>query len=419
MFKINNKVMMLSIVTATALLVGCGSSETGDASTSSVSTVSAPISTIDGQLIDGYVKDAKYSCADGTEGLTDINGRFSCETLPVTFSIGSMKLGEINSLAADKHVFPQDLCGVARDDINNTEVVAMAQLLQSLDTDGDPENGIDIDETAINEITAQSFNSDDLDAYLTQANVSVVSESDAIAHLEQNQHRVEEISQTNIPVTVVESVNTVKYELSDDVKNTLAYMGNEERLAYDTYMKLHSYFPDIKQLENIPLNSEVQHIAAVKALVTKYDINDSSLSVVDSLTPSLTPDATQESVAGVYGIKAIQDLYDMLIAKGAQSEVDALQVGCMVEVVDVTDLDKDIAIAEAAGAEDVVSTFNFLRDGSYSHYWSFDSGLKSMGVENGCCSLGDEYCKTEAEYPQQEKGGNGNGGGNGHSQQMM
>ena len=79
----------------------------------------------------------------------------------------------------------------------------------------------------------------------------------------------------------------------------------------------------------------------------------------------------------------------------------------MVEVVDVTDLDEYIQLAQTSEAIDVVDAFNILRDGSYNHYWAFDEGLKNIGISEGCCSLGDTYCHPE--YPQTEKG---NGRGN-------
>ena len=43
--------------------------------------------------------------------------------------------------------------------------------------------------------------------------------------------------------------------LTQEVKDSLAYMGNEERLAYDVYMNLYDYYQksgvEIKQLYNI------------------------------------------------------------------------------------------------------------------------------------------------------------------------
>jgi hypothetical protein len=73
------------------------------------------------------------------------------------------------------------------------------------------------------------------------------------------------------------------------------------------------------------------------------------------------------------------------------------EVGCMVEVTDINDLNEDIEIAQ--GADDLVTTFEHLRSGSYTHYWAFDRALKTMGVADGCCILGDDFCKTAAEYP--------------------
>ena len=52
----------------------------------------------------------------------------------------------------------------------------------------------------------------------------------------------------------------------------------------------------------------------------------------------------------------------------------------------------------------MIDVFNFLRDGSYNHYWAFDKGLKNKGVSTGCCTW-TELCHTE--YPQNEKDNGG------------
>jgi len=436
MLKFKNKAIGLSLVAVATLFIGCGSSS-DDNSSSSVS-VSTTDGSVRGQLIDDYIQGAQYKCADGKEDSTDLNGYFSCESLPVTFSIGGLELGTLDKITSDNHVFPQDLLGVSRDDIDNEKVIAMAQLLQSLDKDENPENGIEIDKDAVSNITHGKFSHEKLDLYINEAKVKEVNKDDAIKHLKQNQHQVQEVAQTNLPSNVTDSLNSVKSTLSDEVKDTITYMSNEERLAYDVYTKLYSYHPDVEQLKNIASNAETQHVAAVNALASKYQLNNdsnssssssdssSSTETTDMTTeyststsrsrmgmPSSSPasgfvDADLETVSGVYPITELQNLYNTLVDKGMKSKEDALQVGCMVEVTDITDLDKDIDIAKKSNAEDVVATFNFLRDGSYRHYWSFDQGLKSMGIANGCCSLGDEYCKTESEYPKTEQGNSNN-----------
>ena len=193
--------------------------------------------------------------------------------------------------------------------------------------------------------------------------------------------------------------------LTQEVKDALAYMGNEERLAYDVYMNLYDYHiangVEIKQLLNISQNAETKHIDIVQQLVRKYQLTENELSDVSA--PVADNTVTQSDMPrGVYDVAKIQELYDELYAKGIDSKKDALEVGCMVEVVDVTDLDEYIQLAQASEATDVIDAFNILRDGSYNHYWAFDEGLKNIGISEGCCSLGDTYCHLE--YPQNEKG---------------
>jgi len=191
------------------------------------------------------------------------------------------------------------------------------------------------------------------------------------------------------------------YDLSQANRDDLAYMGNEERLAYDVYMALYDYHKSrgttIRQFENIATNSETKHIETVRALVNKYNISSDDLTILDRapVASSSTPQSSLPS--GKYDISSIQNLYNDLITKGRRSVQDALEVGCMVEVTDINDLNPKIDNAMSSGAKDLEDAFRFLRDGSYNHYWAFDKGLKNIGVEAGCCSLGDSWCHEE--YP--------------------
>jgi hypothetical protein len=179
--------------------------------------------------------------------------------------------------------------------------------------------------------------------------------------------------------------------LSDDLKRTLAYMWNEEKLAKDVYFALNEIHPN-KQLYNIASNSETQHQALMQALLEKYHL---------SAREPVNPEAGYSSAdlgsisAGIYTNPALQSLYDTLYAKGRASDRDSLEVGCMVEVTDIGDLDRDPALTETA--PDVRTIFEGLRSASYRHYWAFDRGLKAIGVAKGCCSLAGEYCHPE--YP--------------------
>jgi len=214
------------------------------------------------------------------------------------------------------------------------------------------------------------------------------------------------------------STYPTKSNLTQELIDSLAHMGNEERLAYDIYTVLYKYHLDrgteIKQLINIPTNSEQKHVQTVQDVIRKYDIDTNTLT--DVVNPVADKNVDFEAMpTGVYDIPAIQELYDMLYAKGTASPQSALEVGCMVEVVDVEDLDRYIKQAEDSNATDIVEAFNYLRDGSYNHYWAFDKGLKNMGITEGCAVLGEEWAKTPEEFPSSNnENGNGNGNGNGH-----
>ena len=169
------KNIILSSITIVALasLIGCGSSSSGDSSTT-------------GHLVDSAVSGASYSCGD-VNGTTDKDGTFTCKSLPVTFSIGSVKLGTISSLPSDGKIYPQDLAGVKRSDTNNTKVKKLAQFLQSLDKDHNASNGITIDSALASKVKKNitDWEGVDMEAYLydIDSDMHVVSEDDAIKHL--------------------------------------------------------------------------------------------------------------------------------------------------------------------------------------------------------------------------------------------
>ena len=105
--------------------------------------IEEPRRDIIGKFIDSAVEGVEYRCGEIID-FTDENGTFSCITLPVSFYIGLIRLGELDTLPVDNQVFPQDIIDVNRSDINNSQVVKLALLLQSLDEDNNASNGIRI-----------------------------------------------------------------------------------------------------------------------------------------------------------------------------------------------------------------------------------------------------------------------------------
>ncbi|WP_161937660.1 DUF2202 domain-containing protein [Sulfurovum riftiae] len=388
------KYMLGSAVAASFLLMGCGSS---DGTTDTISSATT------GYVVDSRVQNMNYDCvADGVENrTTGPDGAFTCQNMSqVRFRLGGLVLGEIHTLPQDGYVFPQDIAGVDRSDLENETVMAMAQLIQSLDEDHNLDNGIRIPQEVETQFEAENFNAADLDTYMDQASVApehVQTRTGARQHLRDTMQEFH----VTINNSGVDLNSYAMSTLTPELKETIIYMGNEERLAYDVYMNLYNFHIDngeeIKQLFNIADKAETKHIEIVQSLVHRYEL-DASTIIADPVADSSVTLADMPS--GKYGIPAIQALYDTLYAKGIISKQDALEAGCMVEVVDINDLNADIELAIEADAEDIVAAYNVLRDGSYNHYWAFDKGLKNMGVTDGCCALGNDYCHPE--YPQKE-----------------
>jgi len=176
-------------------------------------------------------------------------------------------------------------------------------------------------------------------------------------------------------------------DISIELKKSLAYMGNEERLAFDLYNEFYELFPDITQLTNIANRSEIKHIEAVQKLIQNYEITGTELSDSNFTSLYYQNKIKDNSFIQFFHHLSIQELYNALIIDGSKSEVDALKVACKVELIDIEDLNKYLLLAK--NTTDITNTFEFLRSGSYIHYWRFDESLKNKGVLNGC-NLGTE-----------------------------
>ena len=175
--------LTLSVAIATVLLSGCGSSSSSSSSGSSATAQT-------GYFVDSAVANINYDCvADGDfNKTTDVNGSFSCVDMSnVRFHIGDLELGTIGALPQDGYVYPQDLVGTLRTDVSNAQVVAIAKLLQGLDADKNPANGIEIQEIAkekIKEHEFKHFDPAELGQYAAALEIELPDESQAKAHLE-------------------------------------------------------------------------------------------------------------------------------------------------------------------------------------------------------------------------------------------
>ncbi len=153
--------------------------------------------------------------------------------------------------------------------------------------------------------------------------------------------------------------NLPAQELSQAEKDALIKMVEEEKLARDVYVFLYS------QLNNVIFDrisqSEQRHMDAVSALISKYGLENpvEGLEVGQFVTPSM------------------QDLYENLTSRGAESLEQALQVGATIEDLDIKDLKELIGQCDN---QDILMVFQNLEKGSRNHMRAFTSYLKVMGI---------------------------------------
>jgi uncharacterized protein YkwD len=174
------EIILISMTTAMLLLSGCGgSSDTAN---------DTPAFT--GKLTDAPVEGATYTCGQVRQE-TGKDGVFSCDTIPIVFHVGGVKIGEISQLPEDRYVTPQDLAGVSRDTYNEN-VTKIAVFLQSLDDDGEMESRITLDKALIanledQERQLQQMSQTSMIELLDQIGaVDVVTQDDALQHLQRH-----------------------------------------------------------------------------------------------------------------------------------------------------------------------------------------------------------------------------------------
>jgi len=151
-----------------------------------ISAATPDVSLLTGRFVDSAVSGLQYTTATQS-GLTGSDGSF--DYLPgetVTFSIGGIELPAVPGATL---VTPLDV--FSTNDVADVRVVNLARLLQTLDVDALPDNGITISDAAITSATGLSadFASAAFDTQVVNlvansgsSNTSLISEDDALDH---------------------------------------------------------------------------------------------------------------------------------------------------------------------------------------------------------------------------------------------
>ena len=146
----------ISILISTTLFTGCGGDdEKEDKKQEQEQEVRGDYT---GYLTDSPISGLNYECGS-KKGLTSTDGKFSCETMPVIFKIGNYTLGSISELTDDSKIYPQDLLGLDRDNVEDPKLVELTQFLQALDDDHNITQSI-----TITEETRKKFDDEDGDS---------------------------------------------------------------------------------------------------------------------------------------------------------------------------------------------------------------------------------------------------------------
>ena len=147
--------------------------------------------------------------------------------------------------------------------------------------------------------------------------------------------------------------------LSIDEENDLKFSREEEKLARDVYLFSYEKYGNV--IFNNIAKSEQQHMDQVLLLLNNYQITDPASSQI-----------------GVFTHQDLQKLYDELTAKSNISIIDALEVGAIIEDLDINDLK---ILASRTDKLDLLGVYDNLQCGSRNHLRSYINQLDLNNVE--------------------------------------
>ena len=141
--------------------------------------------------------------------------------------------------------------------------------------------------------------------------------------------------------------------LSEEERNDLFLMREEEKMARDLYLNFNRlYGRKVRLFANIAA-AEQTHMNAVKRLLDTYGL----------------PDPVTSNKIGVFTNPALLELYSDLLGKGQKSLTEAIAVGVGVEELDIKDLGRAMATSDEACIDKVY--LNLLK-GSENHLRAFN-----------------------------------------------
>lgn len=143
-------------------------------------------------------------------------------------------------------------------------------------------------------------------------------------------------------------------QLTDEQKETIHSVYEEEKVARDVYITLGDIYDEENTFANIQW-SEQTHMDAMRNLCVKYEIE--------------IPDV--DAQVDVFELDPMEKLYLDYVAQGGASLLAALEVGKAIEIMDI----KDLSAALAGMPKDVQRVLTNLINGSINHLEAFENAI--------------------------------------------
>ncbi len=209
----NQSINSIIISTLIILLSACGGEESGTLKgVARVSSINVSANSV--IMNAGAISGLKVIC-NSTELTTSTDGSIKCEETPITVYLGKFKVGYVNSIPVDRLVYTQDLLHVTRADIAHPEVTKLSMILQSLDKDAEPLNGITLDSSVL-DLLGSHLNSSTILANLTFDNVESI---------------IEDVIQTALSQDANSKLKAVSYDTAQS--NLATSVANAPALTYN------------------------------------------------------------------------------------------------------------------------------------------------------------------------------------------
>jgi hypothetical protein len=147
-------------------------------------------------------------------------------------------------------------------------------------------------------------------------------------------------------------------DLTDDERTDLLFIREEEKLARDVYLEMYNVW-DEEIFANIS-ESEQRHMNAMLRMIELFEETD----------------PVGDNGVGVFTDPAIQALYNDLVSMGQTSLIEALQVGVLIEEMDIESLLDAIGTTQKPPLD---KSYGNLLAGSYNHLAAFIRHLDRLG----------------------------------------